>query len=475
MRKQDHLLGLIASLNLNERQHFRIFASQQQNSSYLKLFDALEGKAQYNAAELRRTLALSAAQLDKQKAYLAKVLLKSLRIYKDGVSFLAEMSNTLLEIEELMGRRLYDYALELADKALAHAERKDYHYLVPSILYFKLDILILTGRYDLLKEVEGRMKVAEEANMQQQNIHVMMARVQEFEQSQKKPHYFRYHNHPLLKMKPKDITSKRALVGWFNIMHYYQMATERSSEEIVLLARKCVTMQEEDTSLRKISGPQYLYSYQALAVAEGEAGNYEKGWQATEKLLQLIPTYTKILKPASISTMLENADVIRVRLSFFMGEYHKTLAIAKKVEEENDLQTENTLFALAFDKAKALLHTGKTTGAVTVLDELLQMNPDLRTNLRPYLRPLMILAQLQMGNYQLVLYLIKSSRAWMKRHHVSDAEIELFLSHAYAIAKAPIAQRKELWQKLKTNAAKNSMHKLNTEIHLSRWLKEFAP
>ena len=34
--------------------------------------------------------------------------------------------------------------------------------------------------------------------------------------------------------------------------------------------------------------------------------------------------------------------------------------------------------------------------------------------------------------------------------------------------------RKELWQKLKATAAKSSMHKLNTEIHLSRWLKEFA-
>ena len=86
MRKQDHLPGLIKSLNANERRNFRLFAAHEQDdTNYLKLFDALDGKETYNASELCRTLGITADQLHKQKSYLAKVLLKSLRFYKDDL------------------------------------------------------------------------------------------------------------------------------------------------------------------------------------------------------------------------------------------------------------------------------------------------------------------------------------------------------------------------------------------------------
>ncbi len=79
-----------------------------------------------------------------------------------------------------------------------------------------------------------------------------------------------------------------------------------------------------------------------------------------------------------------------------------------------------------------------------------------------------------MDNHQVVLYLIKSTRAWMKRHSIENTEIESFLSHTYAIANAPVTSRKTQWQKLKASAAKSGMDKLNKEMHLSHWLKEFV-
>lgn len=475
MRKQDHLLGLIASLNANEKRHFRLFAAQQQDdTNYLKLFDALEGKEQYNAADLRRTLNWSATQLDKQKSYLAKVLLKSLRIYKDGISFTAEMTNYLLEIEELMGRRLFDYALELIDKALARAEKKDFQYLVPAFLYFKLDILILTGKYEDLQQVDDRMQAVQFVNAQQHSIHTMLARVQQFEQSGKAPEHFAYHKHPLLKIKPEDIISKRSLIGWFTMMNFYQVVTKMSPEKAVLLVRKQVEMYETDKSLRTVSAMQYIYSYQWLAIAEGEAGNHKAAWQASETLLEIINSYKKTLKPGTINGLLDNVQVIRIRLLFLMGKYEESRALAAKVEAEALVPDLQTQFASTFGQALGLLHTGNSADAVVKLDELSQMQQDIRTDMQPYIRPLMILAQLQMDNHQVVLYLIKSTRAWMKRHKIDNPEIESFLSHTYAIANAPVATRKAQWQKLKASAAKSGMDKLNKEMHLNHWLKEFA-
>ncbi len=474
MRKQDYLLALITSLNVNERRLFRSFASQQQDeANYLKLFDALEGKEQYNATHVRRSLNLSAAQLEKQKSYLAKVLLKFLRLQKDGVSFNATMTNFLLEIEELMGRRLYDYALDVADKALAHAEKKDHQYFVPAIMYYKLDIIILAGKYELLQDAENKMQAVQGINTEQQSVHVMLARVQQFEHSRRQPQHFAFHNHPLLKMKPEDFVSKRSLVGWFTMMNFYYVLAKKSTDETVRFVRKQVAIYEKDSSLRAISSTQHLYSYKWLASAEGQAGNYEKGLEAIDRLIEVIPTYAKRLSPATINTQYEAANVMRANLYFYAGRYQDSLALSIKAYATRHLQEEYLLFSLVFIYAKGLLHTGNAEDAVKLLDELLQMNPQVRTDFQPYLRPMLLLAHLHMGNYSVVPYLVKSSRAWMKRREITDSEVEIFFSHAYAIAKAPVTKRKEQWKKLYV-ATGTGMPNMNKELHLSRWVKEFA-
>jgi hypothetical protein len=471
MRKQDHLLELIASLNANEKRHFRLFAGQQQaDTNYLKLFDALEQEQLYNAARLRTKLKLTAAQLEKQKSYLAKVLLKSLRIYKDGVSFNATMSNYLLEIEELMGRRLYDYALELIDKALAHAELKDQQYLVPAILYCKLDVLILTGKFDALNEIAERTTLVQQKNAAQQSVHLMLARVQQFGKSGKHPKHFAYHQHPLLKTSPEKIQSKRALIGWFAMMNAYHHAVLKNDKQTVLFARKQAAIYESDASLSALSAQQHLYVYQFLATAEIAAGYNEKALAAIDKLMLLITSYSKRLKPATLEHATAYGMLMRANAMFYMGNYAGSLAIAKTLETNRHLPDESTRFTILFVQAKAMLHTGASTNALEKLDTLLKINQQLREDLQPYLRPMLILAHLQLGNYRVVPPLIRTTRAWMKRQKVTNAEVNLLLSHAYAIAKAPVLKRKEDWKKL-GNAGLGTIEK---ELHLNKWIKPFA-
>ena len=97
---------------------------------------------------------------------------------------------------------------------------------------------------------------------------------------------------------------------------------------------------------------------------------------------------------------------------------------------------------------------------------------DVAADTQIFIRPMQILAHLDLGNYQLVPYLVKSAKSWMKRGKLSDPEVDLFFSLTYAIAKAPESKRKGAWVKLKEAAATQKMERINKEIHLSRWMEQ---
>ena len=82
MSKQssDHLFDLIKSLTKSEKRYFRLF-SQQQNESkakYMQLFDFLEQKENYLAADLEGITFIKASQISNMKAHLIQKILQAL-------------------------------------------------------------------------------------------------------------------------------------------------------------------------------------------------------------------------------------------------------------------------------------------------------------------------------------------------------------------------------------------------------------
>lgn len=473
MRKQDHLLGLIGSMDANDKRNFRLMAGQlQEDSSYIRLFDALEGKEHYNATELSQTLGIPLAQLHKVKSYLAKVLLKSLRFYKTTVLQNAHLSNSVAEIEELMARGLYDYALEIADKALAYADEKDYHHLSPAILYLKLDIYILLGRFDEIQAVDEKIKAVRAISSEQQDLHILMGHVSRFQRHHEKTEEFRYHDHPLLHRQPEDIRSKRLLIGWFAMMNSYHVAAQKPPAETLALVRKQVAIYESMPGMKEFSVYQYLNAHSWLATAEYRMNNYQNAWEATDKLFQLTEELRKHLAPARIDNTREFAQIMRICILFDTGKYEESVMMAQDIDPLR-LLNDYMRISMAFERAKGLLHLDRSAEAIDALEEMLRMDDELRKEIQPSIRPLLILAQLQLGNHQVVPYLVKSTRSWMKRQKISLPEIDLLLSHAYAIAKAPISKRKDQWKKLQDDVAKGHLNDLNEEIHLGRWLEKY--
>ncbi|HHG85707.1 MAG TPA: hypothetical protein ENJ82_13245, partial [Bacteroidetes bacterium] len=85
MKTQDDLYQLVTSLSRAEKRYFKIYANRHvigKQNKYVMLFDLLDRQKSYDANLLRKKY--PGSNLSSDKNYLKKLLLKSMRAYRDG-------------------------------------------------------------------------------------------------------------------------------------------------------------------------------------------------------------------------------------------------------------------------------------------------------------------------------------------------------------------------------------------------------
>ena len=136
--KQDRLFQIIHSLSSAEKGYFKKFCntwSQNNNSRYLVLFDAIDKAKSYNEKELLKRLpsSITKNQFAVMKHYLNGTLLKSLRAYHSAQSIRIQINEYLINTELFFKKRLFDLSLKEIKKAkrlLEDAEMPHYYYEV---------------------------------------------------------------------------------------------------------------------------------------------------------------------------------------------------------------------------------------------------------------------------------------------------------------------------------------------------------
>jgi len=169
----DHLFHLIKSLNGSEKRYFKTFTltdSDQGNSIYIQLFNAIGNQNKYDEkAILRRKKTIRPAQLSNLKKYLHELVLRSLRSYHSGKSIDIKLRGLLDSIEILYDKRLAEQCHKLISKAKQMAYKYEKNSLLVDILFWEERIIAMgptPGKpnlsaipvYDSLVEVIGKLK-----------------------------------------------------------------------------------------------------------------------------------------------------------------------------------------------------------------------------------------------------------------------------------------------------------------------------
>jgi len=138
------------------------------------------------------------------------------------------------------------------------------------------------------------------------------------------------------------------------------------------------------------------------------------------------------------------------------GTFTKGLSLVPLIEEkieEYKLHIDTHRVLIFYYKIACLYFgSGDNEKAVEYLNLIINRKPDLRTDIHCYARLLHLIAHYELGNYQLVEYLIKSVyrfMAKMKNLNVVEEEIFLFLRRSFSLSPEEIfAAFKSLKEKL---------------------------
>jgi hypothetical protein len=143
MKKNSNAFTLIKSLTMSEKRYFKIYSERHtigEQNKYVALFDKLDKVDEENDVEIKQSLKEKLINTDfisADKNYLYQLILKSLNGFHDSKTYNLQIKETLISIEILFHKGLYQECLKLISKAEAMAEECENFQLMIDILIWK--------------------------------------------------------------------------------------------------------------------------------------------------------------------------------------------------------------------------------------------------------------------------------------------------------------------------------------------------
>lgn len=122
MKSSEDIFLLIQSLTSAEKRYFKVFSSMHvigEQNNYVRLFDAINQMEVYDEEHLREIFSGEKfiEHLSSEKVHLIRLILRSLRTFRDGKNVARQLTTMLEEAEILTEKRLYRQAIKILRKA----------------------------------------------------------------------------------------------------------------------------------------------------------------------------------------------------------------------------------------------------------------------------------------------------------------------------------------------------------------------
>jgi len=467
-RNTDELFQLVHSLNKSEKRLFKLHVKRISGTEDLKilaLFDALEGMAEYDEDKLlRKNPSIQKQQLSNMKAYLYKLLLSSLTHSSPDIE--TQLAEQMMYARLLYNKGLYMQALKILDKvkSAARANNQSTYRLQALIFEKKIEAMHIT------RSIEGRAeKLWNESNEVNRRVQ-LLSRLSGFA--------LQLYSWYIQNGHARDEKDEKALKAFFDEnlpacalgdmdfyerLYYYQAYTWHTFILQDLLgfyrySQKWVNLFEENREMKDTESIQYVKGLHNLSTAHFVLSNYKK---FDEALQQFDHFAVSEAGQKDTNTQIQTFIYLQIALlnrHFMHGTFTKGLSLVPYIEEkieEYKLHIDTHRILIFYYKIACLYFgSGDNEKAIDYLNLIINRKPDLRTDLHCYSRLLHLIAHFEMGNYQLVEYLIKSVyrfMARMKNLNIVEEAIFRFLKNSFNSNPEKIVNEfKPLKEKLET-------------------------
>lgn len=442
-RSNDPLFQLIKSLEKSEKRNFKLFVKRNTASDDLKiiqLFDALDKMNEYDEVVLlRKNKTIRKQQLSNMKAHLYRQLLASLRIIRDE-------ENIDIRLHELMdyARILYNKGLYLQTlKALKQfkdlaREHNQLSYLQQALFFEKkIEALYIT------RSMQDRADhLSQEADAVTESL-LLVNRLSNL--SLQLYSWYIQHGHARNEKDMRSIqvffqshlpANARQAAGFYERLYVIQSYCWYAFIRLDFLqyyrySQKWVDLFDEYPEMLPVETATYIKGMHNLMGAHFDLLNHEKLAKDIRRFEQFAKSKLVVQNDNNRILTYQYLYTARINLYFLQGTFEKGLKMVPFLEsmlQEYGIYLDTHRVLVFYYKIACLYFgSGDNEKAIDYLNRIINQKADLRTDLQCYSRLLHLIAHYELGNFDLLEYLIKSVYRYMaKMENLSKVEEEMF-------------------------------------------------
>ena len=442
-RSKDALFQLVKSLEKSEKRNFKLFARRNSSSETLKtiqLFDALDKMSDYDEQLiLRKSKSISKQQLSNIKAHLYRQILASLRIIKDDQNVDIQLHEVMDHARILFNKGLYLQTLRALDRMKELARDHNQISYLQQALFFekKIEALYITrsmqDRADKLSQESDAVNEALNLVNRLSNLSLQLYS------------WYIQHGHA---RNEKDVRSIQMFFenqipasaskarGFYERLYLYQSYCWYAFIRLDFLqyyryCQKWVDLFDQHPEMLAVETASYIKGMHNLMGAHFDLLNHEKLAESIHKFEQFARHKLVTQNDNNRILTYQYLYTARINLYFLQGTFDKGLKMVPFLEEmlkEYGLYLDIHRVLVFYYKIACLYFgSGNNEKAIDYLNRIINQKADLRTDLQCYSRLLHLIAHYELGNFDLLEYLIKSVYRYMARmENLSKVEEEVF-------------------------------------------------
>lgn len=441
-RSTDSLLQLIHSLRKSEKRYFKMFVNTsggQEDLRILQLFDAMDKLRDYDeAAILKKAPAVKKAQLSNVKAILYRELLVCLKHLHAGETDVY-LHEQLSFARILYDKGLYHQSLRILEKVKESARARNQISFVMQALFFekRIESLHITRSIesraaDLIQESGKELGEYELVNrlsnlsLEMYSWYIHHGHARNEEEARKVDQFFSEHIQSLVPLA-KTFYQKMFLYQCYCWLAFIK-------QDFLLYYRysqKWIDLFQEEPAMIAVDTIQYIKGWHNLLNAHFNTRNFEKFGADLQRFEAFTQTDIVQLSDNNSVQSFVYLYTARINYHFLTGTFAEGLQLVPVIHDHLEQ------YALHLDKHRVLVFyykiaslyfgSGDFSRSIDYLNKIINWKIDLRVDLQCYARLLHLIAHYELGNFQLLEYLIKSVYRFMaKMENLSSVEQELF-------------------------------------------------
>ena len=441
-RSTDALFQLIHSLQKQEKRNFKLYVkrnSSNEDMKIIQLFDALDAMSEYDEdVLLRKATSLKKQQLSNTKAHLYKQVLASLRLLENKIIDI-QLHEQLDYARILYNKGLYLQSLKVLDKIKETAKANNQISLLVQVLFLekKIETLHITrslkdraaqliGEADDVNERLVQITKLSNLALQLYSWYINNGHARNEKDEREIENYFQTYLSDDLK-KANGFYEKLYLYQsycWYAFIRQDFLMYYRYTQHWVDLFQQEPLMIEIETA-------SYIKGLHNLLNAHFTLRNYSK----FEKDLQQFEEFAN-------SEIVKQSDNNRIQVFVYLyiakinqhilyGTFAEGLLLVPTIRDKlNEFQLHldrHRILVFYYKIASLYFGAGEFGNSIDYLNKIINWKVDLRNDLQCYARLLHLIAHYELGNFDLMEYLVKSVYRFMaKMENLSLVEEEMF-------------------------------------------------